>query len=396
MNLFRNLILSSLIISVAATSSEAQNDVETEIERAERIRSIRSNIAKGANVNKLTPEGVPAIIVAVGTNDMDGLEIILEHPDLNVNARSLKHQQTALMTAVRLENEVAIETLLKHPETDVDLTDDQGYTALHYAVRGNLLKIASLLLPRVKQINAASSNSHNTALHLAVYAGNLEMIYALLAHEGIDVNARDREGRTPIHLAAKNGKNLILSVLMSQDGVDVNAADDGGETPLHLAVIEGHSGTVENVLLRNRKVKLNVVDKFNETPLHKAVGKGFTPIFAALLRHKKAAEIINIANLEGETILMLAAKHGNVNIIMMLVRFPELLVNLKNIDGNTALHLAVINYHSSPIVPLLNHPQIDEGITNADGKTALQLANTKKHEAIRSYWNYNHVLNRKK
>ena len=56
-----------------------------------------------------------------------------------VNQRRGSSSMVALMVAAQGGHEAALELLLRHPELDVNLSDDAGYTALHFASsRGHL------------------------------------------------------------------------------------------------------------------------------------------------------------------------------------------------------------------------------------------------------------------
>ena len=84
----------------------------------------------------------------------------------------------------------------------VNLTDEEGRTALHWTALGKL-------------------KTNNDCLQL-------------LINHGADLAIRDKNGQIALHLAAKFGRMENLELLISK-GSEVSAMDNCGNTPLHLA-----------------------------------------------------------------------------------------------------------------------------------------------------------------
>lgn len=70
------------------------------------------------------------------------------------------------------------------------------------------------------------------ALHLAVRYGQPDTISTLLEY-GIDINA-DNHGWTALHLAALNGHTDIASILLNK-GADTHRLNQDGKTALDIA-----------------------------------------------------------------------------------------------------------------------------------------------------------------
>lgn len=127
-----------------------------------------------------------------------------------------------------------------------------------------------------------------TALHYAVKYKNIPAAAFLIA-EGVDVNIQDKiKGRNPLHLAVLFNKNdssatTILTWLLKQDGIDVNAPDrEDRRTPLHFAVMERDESAVAQ-LLASKYIKPYIADKGLELPLHVACSRWYTPAIVELL-----------------------------------------------------------------------------------------------------------------
>ena len=98
---------------------------------------------------------------------------------------------TCLMAAAQQGNEAAVELLLQQPGRDVNLVDEVGYTALHFAAnRGHLGVVRRLLEhPSLTCLNVRNSYG-NTALMLALRNNHLKCVELLAEQEGVDMDTR--------------------------------------------------------------------------------------------------------------------------------------------------------------------------------------------------------------
>jgi uncharacterized protein len=100
-----------------------------------------------------------------------------------------------------------------------------------------------------------------TALHWAATSGNMEIVEMLL-YAGANVRATTRlGGYTPLHVASQAGGAAVIDAL-AKAGADVDAATSTGATPLMLAATSGSTDTVQRLL--DRGAKIDAVDKANE------------------------------------------------------------------------------------------------------------------------------------
>lgn len=70
------------------------------------------------------------------------------------------------------------------------------------------------------------------------------------------------------------------------------------QTPLHLAVITRQEAVVEDLLRAG--ADLTLLDRSGNSALHLAAKGGHDEILSILLKHKKAAQLINHPNGEGK------------------------------------------------------------------------------------------------
>ncbi|MDB5076833.1 MAG: DNA-directed polymerase subunit sigma [Chloroflexi bacterium] len=143
-------------------------------------------------------------------------------------------------------------------------------TPLHYAAYANNVAAARYLLEHGAEVEARGGWFFGSPLHLAVYQGHREMA-AFLLDNGANPNARDAASWTPLHqfrsptwTVRHDDRAEIAGMLLAQ-GATCNARTDLGETPLHWAAHTGNTA-LATVLLENG-AQLEAHDHAGLTPL---------------------------------------------------------------------------------------------------------------------------------
>ena len=83
-------------------------------------------------------------------------------------------------------------------------------------------------------IDSQDENGY-TALYWAVYSNHTEIVHKLL-RKGADVNLQNRYHWTPLHAAAQEGNTDIIEDLL-QDGADASILNSKGQTALDVALM---------------------------------------------------------------------------------------------------------------------------------------------------------------
>lgn len=252
----------------------------------------------------------------------------------------------------------------------LDITNDEGDTALHIAVQNNNLKLVELLLSRGANPNSANRNQE-TPLHFAVAIS--KRMVELLVNKGSDVNSHDKNGLTPVQLAyfrgdkestdfllahnasinelevskldskqsgialktaiANNNAKIVSSII--KNGFDINKPILEGRTALSLAAESNHMQMVNLLLLNGAKV--NAIDEYTKhTPLHIASRDGNTAIAEVLI---KAGADQNARNNANETPLHLAVQDdNNIEVVKLLIK------NKANVDAKADADCTPLHY----------------------------------------------------
>jgi ankyrin repeat protein len=236
-----------------------------------------------------------------------------------------------LPDAVMNGNKAAVRSLLLK-KADVNGTQVDGTTALHWAVRGDDLETADLLIKAGANVTAANREGV-MPMELATLNGSAAMIERLIK-AGADPNAPlSKFGDTALMFAARAGKTDAIKVLLDH-GAQVNTVETwGGSTPLMWAASERHLDAVK--LLIAAKADVNAKSYF----VPSAHGRGFEGATPEGPKPKQAVE-----ELAGGwmTPLMFAAREGDMEIGKTLVTAGADLNAIAG-DGKDSLGMAIFN-----------------------------------------------------
>ncbi|PHS10296.1 MAG: hypothetical protein COA78_11470 [Blastopirellula sp.] len=222
------------------------------------------------------------------------------------------------------------------------------------AVEKQDAKVIRVLLKQQSDVNATQADGM-TALHWAVYQDDISMT-KLLIKAGAKVQSENRYGVTPLSLACRNGNSEIILLLLENDA-DPNSSLQGGETALMTASRTGQIDAVK--LLLDHGAKIEATEKKQQTALMWAAAEGNASVVDLLI--KNGADI-NATLLSGYTPLLIAVRQGQKEAVKILleagvdvneVMRPEKKPAKGVTRGTSALILAIENGHFELAVQLL-------------------------------------------
>jgi ankyrin repeat protein len=148
----------------------------------------------------------------------------------------------AFVDAAMNGNREAVRALLKDG-ADVNTTQADGMTALHWAAQKGDVELAKVLLYASANLKATTRIGGYTPLLIASRNGDAAMIETLVG-AGADANATTVNGTTPLMLASAAGKPAAVKALLDR-GADVNAREAvKGETALTFAAAFGRADVI--------------------------------------------------------------------------------------------------------------------------------------------------------
>jgi uncharacterized protein len=175
-------------------------------------------------------------------------------------------REPLLVTASRTGDEATVEALLDGGAS-VHLADDEGATAMDYALWGHPRAVKALL-QKGAPVNGRDSEGCPVLMQ-SCRCYDPEVFRLLLAH-GADVNAADKRGVTAlIWVASCSIDDADCTDALLRAGADINAQDQGGRTALMGAAASGNGIIVDTLLEKNPRV--NLTDKQGRTVLDVAV-----------------------------------------------------------------------------------------------------------------------------
>ena len=154
-----------------------------------------------------------------------------------------------------------------HCGVDVNGTNEQGWTPLHYATLYGYSDIVSLLLENDANVDSPSPAGGWPALVLAIHDSYTDIVVVLL-NNGADVASKDSIGFTPLHYAVSNLDPSVIELMLDR-GAHVNARTEYGVMPLHVAAWEEKPSVVTLLLGRGADIDARTVE--GTTPCQNAV-----------------------------------------------------------------------------------------------------------------------------
>uniref|UniRef100_A0A667GD44 Nuclear factor NF-kappa-B p105 subunit n=1 Tax=Lynx canadensis TaxID=61383 RepID=A0A667GD44_LYNCA len=228
----------------------------------------------------------------------------------------------------------------------------------------------NLFLEKAMQL----AKRHANALFDYAVTGDVKMLLAVQRHL---TAVQDENGDSVLHLAiihlhAQLVRDLleVTSGLISDD--IINMRNDLYQTPLHLAVITKQEAVVEDLLKAG--ADLSLLDRLGNSVLHLAAKEGQDKILSVLLKHKKAALLIDHPNGEGLTAIHIAVMSNSMACLLLLVAAGADVNAQERKSGRSALHLAVERDNISLAGCLLLEGDAYVDSTTYDGTTPLHIA----------------------
>jgi len=148
--------------------------------------------------------------------------------------------RSALFYAVRQCDETSIVKLLS-VDRDVDRIDSQAYSAFHVAAGKGCVAGVNALLLAGAEINGLTV-AGNTPLLLSLRSGHTDIARILIDHHA-DVSIQNKKGDTAIHYAVALGSEELLVQLLGQ-GSDPYRRNESGESAYSIAE-QQYPGLVE-------------------------------------------------------------------------------------------------------------------------------------------------------
>ncbi|XP_069948336.1 serine/threonine-protein phosphatase 6 regulatory ankyrin repeat subunit B-like [Cherax quadricarinatus] len=307
-----------------------------------------------------------ALHIACRKKDTDMVRILVEAGS-NTDA-----QNAAGQTPLHIAAEEGDETTVKFFYTvhaNPNIMDKFDRTPIHVAAENGFTPVVDLLAEKYKASVMDRTKDGSTLVHIASLHGHPDTVMAFL-RKGVPLHMPNRSGARCIHTAAQRGHvGVVNAILHKGEHVDVTTND--GYSALHIAVNAGKPAMVEALLGHGADLTMQG-GSGRESALHLA---------AKVKDGEKCAEMLlksgadaNLPKDDGQTPLHLAAYHGNLKTLQLLLEDDSAKPFLQSKTGETPLHLACSSCRVEAAKMLIDH------VLKKSGKDAVaKMVNSKNN-----------------
>ena len=276
-------------------------------------------VEAGADVNVQCKRGYTALMKVMDSLNVESVKHLTERMSVSTLDKVNDYGQTALMLAAsRCTDNADILKYLVEAGADVNIQDEQGYTALMCASMYGAVESVKLLTERMSVSTLDKVNDEGqTALMLAAsrYDTDNGDILKYLVEAGADVNIQCKRGYTALMKAASSYKvrESHLQYLITA-GADLNVADtETGHTALMIALDRGDYMAMSLLLEKGALVNIVTPDLLSSISfLHSVLKIGKIP---ELLSHGLDPAL----SYRDQMILHTLVAHGKKSVVRGLV-----------------------------------------------------------------------------
>ena len=325
-------------------------------ESSQMVEAVRRS--EGCKITSKNRDGLTAIHIAARNGSHRVLELLIETTHrLNQGKLEMvksmveqfgrdilserdQYRRLPIYYGVISSQSASLIAFLETNGVNLDATEDDGCTPLHFAIKcGNLSSVKELLSRGAKPLvrNFQGSNS----AHFAISFYRRKIVEILSTHEASSKLFTDKnnDGYSAILLVLKIGHGDLILSLLSSSRIEVHDVDAENNNCLHLAAASNDWRTLRVLLdIPTSADCINQTNSNRETPLHLAAQGGEVRSVEILLSHGAL-----VSKSFNYTALMRACFNGHSKCVLLLYKTHPFQRDWSDKNGNTALHYAALS-----------------------------------------------------
>ena len=278
---------------------------------------VQELIDAGADIEANNKDKSSPLLLASRSGSFDIVKMLVEAGS-GVRVTDNKGD-TCLPLASYFGHTETVRYLVGLKDVDVNHSENNGYTALHFAVQQQFPDVVKVLIDAGAELDRTDEDGRSALLMACCV--DMTDIVKMLVEAGAGVRATDNKGRTCLTLASCHGRTETVRYLAGLKDVEVNHPDADGYTALHFAVQQQFPDVVQELIDAGADIEANNKDK--SSPLLLASRSGSFDIVKMLV---EAGAGVRVTDNKGDTCLTIAAavaQEENVrNLLRLLFSLP--------------------------------------------------------------------------
>ena len=204
-------------------------------------------VEKKADINKLDLQKRSALSYAILQGSVECAKFLVEAK--SSLSQKDKNEQNAVHLVAQMGQVEVLETMLSVMNSlDLNVSDGQGYSALHLAIYHKKKECVQMLLSLAEKQPgsvklAKSSQDGTTPLQIASFLGDVLTVERLLLSNEAKVDQVDNRGLTALHYASLSNSLPCVELLL-RHGALAKSTSVNGELPVDLTSDENIKGVI--------------------------------------------------------------------------------------------------------------------------------------------------------
>ncbi|KHN74170.1 Ankyrin-2 [Toxocara canis] len=298
---------------------------------------------------------------------------------VSIDEHTLASEPSAklLDLAKKGEWDVVMELLKSDQRFDLSLADSHGFNVLLLAVKDSKVGIFNKLLAYGADLYAATKDRRSVA-HIAAMYGNEEMVTCILQKKVDLTRSAGPHGQLPIHYACcrTSSRGYRIACLLLQQRDQRLSEDRDKCLPIQCAINSNNLPLIKKLLEKNAEQQIKHVDANGDTLLHLACRKGENEVLQMIV--DLGGTDVNATNAMGWTPLHEVANNGDEGALRIMYKLRAD-ANILDKEDRTPLHVAAERGHTRVVETLIDKFNGSIRARTRDGSTLLHVAALSGH-----------------